>query len=80
MEPKSKTGNWRLSPTSHSGVIPKMPIDVFPPLGKPVVTILTNAPGYAALEVEKLITLPIESSMTGAPGAAIWAALISGWV
>ena len=52
-------------------VIPKMPIDVFPPLGKPVVTILTNAPGYAALEVEKLITLPIESSMTGAPGAAI---------
>ena len=34
-------------------VIPKMPIDVFPPLGKPVVTILTNAPGYAALEVEK---------------------------
>jgi CzcA family heavy metal efflux pump len=51
--------------------IPKMPIDVFPPLGKPVVTILANAPGYDALEVEKLITLPIESSLTGAPGASI---------
>ncbi len=52
-------------------VIPKMPIDVFPPLGKPVVTIVTEAPGYAAEEVEKLITIPIETAMTGSPGVTL---------
>lgn len=46
----------------------KLPIDAFPDVSPTLVQVITEAPGLAPEEVEKLITYPVEVSMNGLPG------------
>src|SRR5579862_4875793 len=44
-----------------------MPVDAYPDVSPPMVEIITQWPGHAAEEVERLITLPTEVEMNGVP-------------
>ncbi|HXZ27911.1 MAG TPA: CusA/CzcA family heavy metal efflux RND transporter [Terriglobales bacterium] len=45
----------------------RMPVDAYPDLSPPMVEIITQWPGHASEEMERLVTLPIEVEMNGVP-------------
>jgi heavy metal efflux system protein len=45
----------------------RLPVDAYPDLSPPIVEIITQWPGHAAEEVERLITVPVEIEMNGIP-------------
>jgi cobalt-zinc-cadmium resistance protein CzcA len=45
----------------------RLPVDAYPDLSPPIVQIITQWPGHAAEEVERLITVPVEREMNGIP-------------
>ena len=44
-----------------------MPVDAYPDLSPPMVEIITQWPGHAAEEIERLVTVPTEIEMNGVP-------------
>jgi cobalt-zinc-cadmium resistance protein CzcA len=48
-------------------VYTRMPKDIYPDLNAPLVTVITENPGMASEDVERLITFPLESLLSGAP-------------
>ncbi len=56
------TGTWSLN---------RLPVEAYPDLSPPMVEIITQWPGRAAEEVERLITVPIEVEMNGLPKMTI---------
>jgi cobalt-zinc-cadmium resistance protein CzcA len=45
----------------------RMPVDAYPDLSPPMVEVISQWPGHAAEEIERLVTLPIEVDMNGVP-------------
>ena len=45
----------------------RMPVDAYPDLSPPMVEIVTQWPGHASEEMERLVTLPLEVEMNGVP-------------
>ncbi|HEX9118137.1 MAG TPA: efflux RND transporter permease subunit, partial [Anaerolineae bacterium] len=45
----------------------RMPVDAYPDLSPPMVELITQWPGHAAEEMERLVTLPLEVEMNGVP-------------
>jgi cobalt-zinc-cadmium resistance protein CzcA len=51
-------GSWALQ---------RLPMDAYPDLSPPLVEVITQWPGHAAEEIERLITVPVELGMNGIP-------------
>ncbi|HVB55331.1 MAG TPA: efflux RND transporter permease subunit, partial [Candidatus Acidoferrales bacterium] len=49
----------------------RMPVDAYPDLSPPMVEIITQWPGHAAEETERLVTLPTEIEMNGVPKMSV---------
>src|SRR5690348_14456388 len=48
-----------------------MPVDAYPDLAPPMVEIITQWPGHAAEEIERLVTIPTEVEMNGVPKMSV---------
>ncbi len=48
-----------------------MPVDAYPDLSPPMVEVITQWPGHAAEEIERLVTIPTEVEMNGVPKMAV---------
>ncbi|AKQ69213.1 Cobalt-zinc-cadmium resistance protein CzcA [Myxococcus hansupus] len=67
--------NFRLVPIAASVLLlilgytslRQMPVDVFPEFAPPLVEIQTEVPGLSSLEVEQLVTTPLENALAGVP-------------
>jgi len=49
----------------------RMPVDAYPDLSPPMVELITQWPGHASEEVERLITVPLEVQMNGIPNLKV---------
>jgi cobalt-zinc-cadmium resistance protein CzcA len=49
----------------------RLPVDAYPDLSPPMVEIITQWPGHAAEEVERLISIPVELGMNGVPRMSV---------
>jgi cobalt-zinc-cadmium resistance protein CzcA len=49
----------------------RMPVDAYPDLAPSMVEIITQWPGHAAEETERLVTLPLEVEMNGVPNLVV---------
>jgi len=49
----------------------RMPVDAYPDLSPPMVEIITQWPGHAAEEIERLVSLPTEVEMNGVPKMSV---------
>src|SRR5246500_5215257 len=49
----------------------RLPVDAYPDLSPPQVEIITQWEGHAAEEVERLITVPMETEMNGIPNQTV---------
>ena len=49
----------------------RLPVDAYPDLSPTMVEFITQWPGHAAEEVERLITVPVEREMNGLPGLKV---------
>jgi cobalt-zinc-cadmium resistance protein CzcA len=48
-----------------------MPVDAYPDLSPPMVEVITQWPGHAAEEIERLVTVPTEVEMNGVPQMSV---------
>ena len=58
---------WLLVAIAGADALLKLPIDAVPDVTNVQVQILTNSPGLAPEEVERFVTFPVETSMSGLP-------------
>ena len=49
----------------------RMPVDAYPDLSPPQVELITQWPGHAAEEIERLVTLPLELELNGVPHVVV---------
>ena len=65
----SRSGRCSLVRADRLGIwsFTRLPVDAYPDLSPPMVEIITQWPGRASEEVERLITVPVEIGMNGIP-------------